>query len=350
MNEIQKSEISENLVTDLKQIILQARQGAYAAVNACMISAYWKIGQRIVEEEQHGNVRAEYGKKQLQELAKILTLEFGTGFDDRNLRYCRQFYIYFQKHEQIWHTRVPNLTWSHFRSLLRVPDEKARLWYLNEASRESWSVRTLDRNIGSQYYQRLLASQHKDAVKTEMETLTAPMQADKLEFIKNPIIAEFLGMNNNSDFTENQLEQSILNHLQKFLMELGKGYAFVARQQHIATDAGDYFIDLVFYNYILKCFVLIDLKTAQISHQDVGQMDMYIRMYDDLKCSEGDNPTIGILLCSETSQDIARYSVLHCNEKLFAAKYLTYLPTEEQLRIEIETQKEIFRLQQEQGE
>ena len=350
MNEIQKSEISENLVTDLKQIILQARQGAYAAVNACMISAYWKIGQRIVEEEQHGNVRAEYGKKQLQELAKILTLEFGTGFDARRLRDYRQFYIYFQDHEKIWHARVPNLTWTHFRSLLRVPDEKARLWYLNEASRESWSVRTLDRNIGSQYYQRLLASQHKDAVKTEMETLTAPMQADKLEFIKNPIIAEFLGMNNNSDFTENQLEQSILNHLQKFLMELGKGYAFVARQQHIATDAGDYFIDLVFYNYILKCFVLIDLKTAQISHQDVGQMDMYIRMYDDLKCSEGDNPTIGILLCSETSQDIARYSVLHCNEKLFAAKYLTYLPTEEQLRIEIETQKEIFRLQQEQGE
>ena len=350
MNEIQKSEISENLVTDLKQIILQARQGAYAAVNACMISAYWKIGQRIVEEEQHGNVRAEYGKKQLQELAKILTLEFGAGFDARRLRDYRQFYIYFQDHEKIWHARVPNLTWTHFRSLLRVPDEKARLWYLNEASRESWSVRTLDRNIGSQYYQRLLASQHKDAVKTEMETLTAPMQADKLEFIKNPIIAEFLGMNNNSDFTENQLEQSILNHLQKFLMELGKGYAFVARQQHIATDAGDYFIDLVFYNYILKCFVLIDLKTAQISHQDVGQMDMYIRMYDDLKCSEGDNPTIGILLCSETSQDIARYSVLHGNEKLFAAKYLTYLPTKEQLRIEIETQKEIFRLQQEQGE
>ena len=181
-----------------------------------------------------------------------------------------------------------------------------------------------------------------------MKTLTSPMQTDKLEFIKNPVVAEFLGLTNNSDFTESQLEQSILTHLQKFLMELGKGYAFVARQQHIATDAGDYFIDLVFYNYILKCFVLIDLKTTQISHQDVGQMDMYVRMYDDLKRSEGDNPTIGILLCSETSQDIARYSVLHGNEQLFAAKYLTYLPTEEQLRTEIEAQKEIFRLQQEQ--
>ena len=283
----------------------------------------------------------------MQELAKILTLEFGKGFDDRRLRDYRQFYLYFPDGE-IWHARVPNLTWTHFRSLLRVPDTEARAWYLKEASSEAWSVRTLDRNIGSQYYHRLLASQNKDAVKTEMKTLTSPMQTDKLEFIKNPVVAEFLGLTNNSDFTESQLEQSILTHLQKFLMELGKGYAFVARQQHIATDAGDYFIDLVFYNYILKCFVLIDLKTTQISHQDVGQMDMYVRMYDDLKRSEGDNPTIGILLCSETSQDIARYSVLHGNEQLFAAKYLTYLPTEEQLRTEIEAQKEIFRLQQEQ--
>lgn len=347
-NELKNNSISETLITDLKQIILQARQGAYAAVNACMISTYWKIGQRIVEEEQQGKTRAEYGKGQLQELAKILTLEFGKGFDDRNLRYCRQFYLYFPDKGMIWNTRVPNLTWSHYRTLLRVPDAEARAWYLKEASSEAWSVRTLDRNIGSQYYHRLLASQNKDAVKTEMKTLTSPMQTDKLEFIKNPVVAEFLGLTNNSDFTESQLEQSILTHLQKFLMELGKGYAFVARQQHIATDAGDYFIDLVFYNYILKCFVLIDLKTTQISHQDVGQMDMYVRMYDDLKRSEGDNPTIGILLCSETSQDIARYSVLHGNEQLFAAKYLTYLPTEEQLRAEIEAQKEIFRLQQEQ--
>ena len=181
----------------------------------------------------------------------------------------------------------------------------------------------------------------------EMQKLTAATQADKLDFIKNPVVAEFLGFSNNSSFTESQLEQSILDHLQKFLMELGKGYAFVARQQHIATDAGDYFIDLVFYNYILKCFVLIDLKTTQITHQDVGQMDMYIRMYDDLKRSEGDNPTIGIVLCSENSHDIARYSVLHDSNQLFAAKYLTYLPTQEQLRTEIEMQKEIFRLQHE---
>lgn len=346
-DEIKKTVIPENLVTDLKQIILQSRQSAYAAVNACMISAYWKIGQRIVEEEQRGNARAEYGKGQLRALAKILTGEFGKGFEERNLRYYRQFYLYFPEEEKIWNARVPNLTWTHFRSLLRVPDAEARFWYLKEASRESWSSRTLDRNIGSQYYHRLLMSQSKETVEMEMKERTAPLQKDKLEFIKNPMVAEFLGLNSNSDFTESQLEQSILDHLQKFLMELGKGYAFVARQQHISTDAGDYFIDLVFYNYILKCFVLIDLKTSQISHQDVGQMDMYVRMYDDLKCSDGDNPTIGILLCSETSQDIARYSVLHGNEQLFAAKYLTYLPTEEQLRVEIETQKEVFRLQQE---
>ena len=347
-DEIKKYNVPENLVADLKQIILQARQGAYAAVNACMISAYWKIGQRIVEEEQQGNARAEYGKGLIEKLAGTLSVEFGSSFNARNLAYYKKFYLCFPE-TSILNARVQNLTWTHFRSLLRVADAEARLWYLNEASRESWSSRTLDRNIGSQYYHRLLMSQNKDAVKSEMKNLTAPMQADKLEFIKNPVVAEFLGLSSNTSFTESQLEQSILNHLQKFLMELGKGYAFVARQQHIATDAGDYFIDLVFYNYILKCFVLIDLKTAQISHQDVGQMDMYVRMYDDLKRSEGDNPTIGILLCSETSQDIARYSVLHGNEQLFAAKYLTYLPTEEQLRAEIEALKEVFRLQQEQG-
>ena len=344
--EIQKSVRPANLLTDLKLIIRQARQGAYAAVNACMISAYWKIGQRIVEEEQHGNARAEYGKGLIEKLADSLTAEFGSNFNARNLAYYKKFYLCFPE-TSILNARVQNLTWTHFRSLLRVPDAEARLWYLNEASREAWSSRTLDRNIGSQYYHRLLASQNKEVVADEMKTLTAPLQTDKLEFIKNPMVAEFLGLHSNCDFTESQLEQSILNHLQKFLMELGKGYAFVARQQHIATDAGEYFIDLVFYNYILKCFVLIDLKTTQISHQDVGQMDMYVRMYDDLKRSIDDNPTIGILLCSETSQDIARYSVLHGNEQLFAAKYLTYLPTEEQLRAEIEAQKEIFRLQQE---
>ena len=337
--------ISLSLLADLREIVARGRAAAYASVNAAMIDTYWKIGRRIVEEEQHGSKRAEYGTGLLKELSVVLTAEFGKGFDARSLRFYRQFYLFFPQ-GKIWYTRVPNLTWSHFRTLLRVENEDARLWYLDEASRESWSVRTLDRNISSQYYHRLLASQNKAPVIAEMKKNTAPMQADKLEFIKNPVVAEFLGIASNPGFTETKLEQCIITHLQKFLMELGKGYAFVARQQHIATDAGDFFIDLVFYNYILKCFVLIDLKTARITHQDVGQMDMYVRMYDERKRSEGDNPTIGILLCSETSEDIARYSVLHDSKQLFASKYLTYLPTKDELRREIEAQKEIFRLQQ----
>ena len=341
--------VSLNLLKDLREIIARGRAVAYAAVNAAMIDTYWKIGRRIVEEELHGSKRAEYGTGMLNALSAALTEEFGKGFEPRKLRDYRQFYLYFPQ-DKIWHSRVPNLTWTHFRTLLRVPEETARLWYLDEASRESWSVRTLDRNISSQYYHRLLASQNKAPVVAEMKEITAPMQADKLEFIKNPVVAEFLGLASNQGFTETKLEKNIISHLQNFLMELGKGYAFVARQQHIATDAGDFFIDLVFYNYILKCFVLIDLKTARITHQDVGQMDMYVRMYDERKRSEGDNPTIGILLCSETSEDIARYSVLHDSKQLFASKYLTYLPTKEELRREIEAQKEIFLLQQKEGD
>jgi len=278
-------------------------------------------------------------------LSEELTAAYGKGFSARNLRNFRQFYVLFPDKE-IWHTRVPNLTWSHIRTLLRVTNEDARMWYMNEAAQQTWSVRTLDRNISSQYYHRLLQSPKKEVVVAEMKSLTASYEGDKLEFIKNPVVAEFLGIAPNMDFTESKLESAILTHIQKFLMEMGKGYAFVARQQHISTDAGDYFIDLVFYNYILKCFLLIDLKTSQISHQDVGQMDMYVRMYDDMKRTNGDNPTIGLILCSETSRDIARYSALHENPQLFTAKYLTYLPSEEELRKEIELQKEIFRLQQ----
>ncbi len=230
--------------------------------------------------------------------------------------------------------------------LLQVKDSKARAWYEKEAWEQTWNVRTLQRNVSSQYYYRMLQTQKQELVEKEMKETTAEYQSNKLEFIKNPVVAEFLGLASNTDFTESDLEKSILTNLQKFLMELGKGYAFVARQQHIHTEKQEYFIDLVFYNYILKCFVLIDLKTQKITHQDVGQMDMYIRMYDELKRSEGDNPTIGIVLCSETDEDIARYSVMHRNEQLFASKYKLYLPTEEELREEIETQKMMFYLQQ----
>ena len=242
-------------------------------------------------------------------------------------------------------TCVHNLNWSHFRALLRVTDENARLWYMNEAANESWSVRTLDRNISTQYYYRLMQSPKKEEVMNEMLQKTSETQKNKFELLKSPIVAEFLGFKNEDSYIESDLESAILTHIRDFLMEMGKGFAFVARQQHIVTETEDYFIDLVFYNIELKCYVLIDLKMGKITHQDVGQIDMYVRMYDELKCKEGDNPTLGILLCAETDEDIARYSVLHDNDRLFMLKYLTYLPTKEQLKAEIERQKEIFYMQ-----
>ena len=256
-----------------------------------------------------------------------------------------QFYRLFPEILDSASPKSPLLTWTHYRTLLQVADPAVRAWYAKEAEEQTWSVRTLQRNISSQYYYRLLSSQNKQPVEEEMHRLTAPYQEDRLEFIKNPVIAEFLGMAPDVSFTETQLESSIITNLQKFLIELGKGYAFVARQQHIHTEKEDYYIDLVFYNYILKCFVLIDLKTSKITHQDVGQMDMYIRMYDELKKRPDDNPTLGIILCSDTDEDIARYSVLHGNEQLFASKYKLYLPSEEELRAEIETQKQFFYMQ-----
>ena len=236
------------------------------------------------------------------------------------------------------------LSWTHYRIILQENNKEARDWYEQEAAREMWSTRTLQRNVSSQYYHRLLQSQNKAVVHDEMTALTAPLQ-DKLEYLKNPIVAEFLGFKNNTDYTESNLEQSIIDHLIQFLMELGKGFAFVDRQKHIHTEKEDYYIDLVFYNYHLRCFVLIDLKTTKLRYQDVGQMDMYVKMYDELMRPEGHNPTIGMLLCAETDEDVAHYSVLNGNDQLFAAKYLTYMPTQEELRREIEQQKEFFRLQ-----
>lgn len=337
---------SSDFISDIKQIIEQAREQAYASINTVMIQSYWLVGRRIVEEEQGGATRAAYGEALLKSLAAELMPVYGNTFSARRLRSYRQFYLYFKEIE-IWHSRVPNLTWTHYRELLTVNDAVARQWYMQEASKEMWSVRTLHRNISSQYYERLLQSQAKEVVVKEMKQLTAPMQGDRLEFIKNPVVAEFLGLTPNAQFSETELESAIITHLQNFIMELGKGYAFVARQQHVRTDMGDFYIDLVFYNYILKCFLLVDLKTEQISHQDVGQMDMYVRMYDELKRTEGDNPTIGLILCSRTSEDMARYSMLKDNDRLFQAKYLTFLPTKEELANEIERQKMIFRLQQE---
>lgn len=344
--EILKAGNTGDIFKDVQNIIEKTQKYAYQAVNMAMVQRNWLLGKRIADEELQGENRAEYGKEVIKRLAKYLTELYGKGFTKSNLYQFVQFYKFFPDifHAASGKSRI--LSWTHYRFLLRVTDKEARDWYMQEAMNELWSARTLDRNISSQYYHRLLQSQNKQTTKIEMEQITAPYQQDKLEFIKNPIVAEFLGLSPNSDFSETKLESSIITHIQKFVMELGKGYAFVARQQHIKTDMGDYFIDLVFYNYILKCFLLIDLKTARITHQDVGQMDMYVRMYDSLKRTEGDNPTIGLILCSETSEDMARYSVLHDNERLFQARYLTYLPTVDQLKEEIELQKEIFRLQQ----
>ncbi len=330
----------QNVILDVKHIILKGRDKAYQAASKTMVLTYWNIGRRIVEDEQHGQNRAEYGKQLIQVLAEELTQEFGKGFSKRNLDYYRKFYLLFPDFE-IVNARVHNLNWTHFRALLRVADEDARMWYLNEAANEGWSSRTLDRNISTQYYYRLLQSPQKDAVIAEMKDKTQNVQ-NPHELIKNPIVAEFLGFRTEDSFQESELENAILSHIRDFLMEMGRGFAFVARQQHIVTDTEDYYIDLVFYNIELKCYVLIDLKMGKVTHQDVGQIDMYVRMYDELKCKEGDNPTMGILLCSETSEDIARYSILHDNNQLYMSKYLTYLPTKEKLRIEIDRQKEIF--------
>ena len=343
-NEISKI---DKLFLDVKQIIDEGRRQCSDAISAVICMTNWRIGRRIILEEQHGETRAEYGKAIINSLSKKLFVEYGNNksISPRDLRNYRQFYLTFRDFE-IWYARVPNLNWTHYRSLLRVQNEDARKWYLAEASKEHWSTRTLDRNINSQYYFRLLQSPKKEAVVAEMKSKTVNYDNDRLEFLKNPIVAEFLGLSPNNDFTETKLETAIIDHLQKFIMELGKGYAFVARQQLIRTDLKDYYIDLVFYNYILKCFLLVDLKTSEITHQDIGQMDMYIRMYDDLKCTDGDNPTIGLLLCAETSKDLARYSILHDNAQLFATKYLTYLPKREDLIAEIEQQKEFFELQE----
>ena len=358
-------------ISDIKAIVYTAKQKAYQAADIYQVVSNWLVGRRIVEQEQHGQERAQYGKHIVNLASEALTAEFGKGYSVVNIKSFRKFYLTFNNlligqtvsaqsgndltikgqsvsaELELAKMLPSNLSWSHYERLMRIKNEDERDWYMREAAGESWSVRTLNRNIGSQYYHRLLQTPEskRGEVIDEMQRLTADYQKDRHKFLRNPVVAEFLGFSQDAAYSETNLESAIIDHLQKFILELGKGFAFVARQQRIKTDMGDYYIDLVFYNYILKCFLLIDLKSSQISYEDVGQMDMYIRMYDELKCSEGDNPTIGLLLCSETSKDLARYSILKDSKQLYAAKYLTYLPTKEQLTAEIERQKEIFALQ-----
>ena len=274
-----KNEITayQAVITDIKDIISSGREIAYQTTNKIIVLTYWHIGKRIVEQEQNGKERAEYGKALMDVLSEELTKEYGKSYSKRNLQYFRKFYLAFPD-EQIVNACVHNLDWTHFRSLLRVADETARIWYMKEAAQEGWSSRTLDRNIATQYYYRLMQAPQKEAVINEMLQKTRENQKNQFELFKNPIIAEFLGFENESTYLENDLESAILTHIRDFLMEMGKGFAFVARQQHIVTETEDYYIDLVFYNIELKCYVLIDLKMGKITHQDVGQIDMYVRM------------------------------------------------------------------------
>ena len=359
----------KELFQDACIIIDQAQKVAYRQINEILIKRNWLLGMRI-QHDVLKDKRAEYGEQVVKDLAKALTAKYGEGFTWRNLYNYVDFYATYNgfflnedggsvngqtilhalsaKSENIFHAlraKSPiRLTWTHYRIILQENSKEARDWYEQEAAHEMWGTRTLQRNVSSQYYHRLLKSQNKALVHDEMVKQTTPLQ-DRLEHLKNPVVAEFLGFKNRTDYTESDLEQTIIDHMIPFLMEMGKGFALVDRQKRIHTEKDDYYIDMVFYNYHLRSFVLIDLKTTKLCHQDVGQMDMYVRMYDELMCPQGHNPTIGLILCADTDDDVAHYSVLNGSDQLFAAKYLTYMPSEEELRHEIEQQKEFFRLQ-----
>jgi len=332
--------MANNYIQDIKEILAQARQKAYTAINVSMIEAYWQIGRRIVEQEQEGEKRAAYGEQVLKELSRALTTEFGKGFSYANLRNFRQFYLTYPD-EKICYTVCSKLTWSHNRLIMRIEDKNARNWYLQEAAEQGWSVRVLERNINTLYFQRLLSS------KNQQENLKHDQNSgktDPADFIKDPYVFEFLNIPEPVTASEKEIESALIANLQQFLLELGKGFSFVGRQFRISSETEHYYIDLVFYNYLLKCFVLIDLKAGKLTHQDIGQMDMYRRMFDDLKKPEGDNETIGIILCTEKSETVVKYSVMNENSAIFAAKYTPYLPTEQELITEIEREKSRLKL------
>lgn len=335
-----------DLVGQLRHLIAEARSRALRAVDVIQVQTCWQVGRHIVEFEQGGEARAAYGKRLLPLLAEQLTTEFGKGFDASNLRYMRLFYQAFPKCDALRH----ELSWTHYRLLTRVDKADARQWYMNEAAEQNWSSRALERQMGTLYYERLLLSQDKAAVADEAHQNLAALHSSPRAFVRDPVMLEFLGLPGVGKLLESSLEQGLMDKLQAFLLELGKGFAFVARQQRISTDSKDFYIDLVFYNYLLKCFVLIDLKTGELTHQDIGQMDMYVRMYDDLKRNEGDNPTVGILLCEARDHSVVRYSVLHESEQLFASRYKLVLPSEEELRSELAREAETIRLAMEMKE
>lgn len=334
-NRIEKKnyEIEDNrekqLYEDIREILYKARERAYKNAGSIMTYAYWNVGKRIVEEEQLGKEKAKYGSYLIKNLSKELSDEFGTGFSIASLKNCRRFYLTFPQ-ESYGYTKIREVPWSHLRSIMRISDEGERNFYLNEVANENWSVKTLERNIKSGYYKRMLSTQ-------------LPERENKaLEFVKDPFVLEFMGVGQSATQLESDLETAIINNLQKFLLEMGKGFSFVGRQMRICTETTDFYIDLVFYNYILKCFVVIDLKTTKLTHQDIGQMDMYVRMFDDLKRREDDNPTIGIIFCTDKDETIVKYSVLQESQQIFASKYMTVLPTVEELQRELERNQLIY--------
>ena len=328
------------LLADIAAVIQQARGAVRQAVNTAMVQCYWQIGRLIVEHEQQGQARAEYGKQQLHFLSQGLSEQFGKGFDPRNLRNMRAFYRAYP----IWNAVRTELGWTHYRALLRVENPAAREWYQQEAISHSWSARALERQIGVLYYERLLSSKEKALVEQEAQQQTTALADGYKDYLRDPYILDFLNLDG-SRYLETDIEQGIINNLQQFLLELGKGFAFVERQQRVRFDDEDFYIDLVFYNFRLKCFLLVDLKLGKLTHQDVGQMDTYVRLYDEQKKGEDDNPTIGLVLCSEKSEAVVKYSVLADNQSLFAAKYLPYLPTEQELQLELQREREQVMLQ-----
>jgi predicted nuclease of restriction endonuclease-like (RecB) superfamily len=322
-----KPEFNQDLYSSIAKIIVDAKDQVYRNSNAILLKMYWEIGQLIIEDEQNGELRAKYGKSVLKNLANHLSVEFGKGFNERNLNNMRAFFIAFP----IWNAVRTELSWTHYRIISRIENAEHRIQYIEHSIEGNWNTRTLQRNIESQYLGRLLKFPE-----TENKEIS--------NYIKDPYIFEFLGLPSDISQTETQIESALITHLQQFLMELGKGFAFVARQQHIVTDTSDFYIDLIFYNYYLKCFVLVDLKTHKLTHEAIGQMDMYVRMYNDLKKGADDNPTIGIILCTEKDETVVKYSVMSENEKLFASKYRKYLPDEKELKNLIEADRMKFEL------
>ena len=312
---------------DIAELLQAARNTAYRTVNTVMVQTYWNIGKRIVEQEQQGKDRAQYGDLLIVNLSRYLSDTFGKGFSEPNLWNFRQFYLTFPEFST---QCVGNLSWTNIRLIMRLPNEQERQWYLNEAATENWSSRTLERNIKSGYYRRLLSSKNSTLLKE-----TVPSTA---EFIKDPYVLEFLDVPEDLTGKETLLENALIGNMQKLLLELGKGFSFVSRQMRISTETSHFFIDLVFYNYLLKCFVVIDLKIRKLTHGDIGQMDMYVRMFDQLKRGEGDNPTLGIIFCTDKDETIVKYSILQESHNLFVSKYQTILPTEEELAAMLESQ------------